>query len=130
MRLIFPSSTILKGIRPVNWRQAQRSVDDSFLKGLEQVRSCAQEDRFGALLGLVEEYHKQSKEYETHLEDTLSEAADYVRRINQVLLARMTSIKRSHDLVVHKAAVLRLLHEQAKQEIGQSLKEMKRMLDR
>jgi len=60
----------------------------------------------------------------------LSEAADYVRRLNQSLLGRMTSIKRSHDLVVHKAAVLRLLHEQAKQEIGQSLKEMKRMLDR
>lgn len=60
----------------------------------------------------------------------LSEAADYVRRINHTLLARMTSIKRSHDLVVHKAAVLRLLHEQAKQEIGLALKEMKKMLDR
>lgn len=39
LRLIFPNSNNLKGIRPVNWRTNARNSDEALLKGLEQVHS-------------------------------------------------------------------------------------------
>jgi ribosomal protein L11 len=64
------------------------------------------------------------------MQETLNEAADYVRRINQVLVVRLTQMKKSHDLTGHKMAVLKLLYQQAKQETGSALKEMRKIMDR